>query len=239
MTEPTRYSIRAIWIVATVAVMAVAVWVVGDRITGRDDHAPHKSEVHGPVDLMAMVKMESAGVYRDVTMSTPMDPAVRQDLLVRDMTTYYERRAYAGAPPYVPHAVDSERQRTQDCNTCHEKGGYVAPYNAYSPVTPHPEYENCLQCHAQVVGEGEFRPHDWVSVQSPALHRPALPGGPPPMPHSLQLRESCLSCHAGPAAPLEIRTSHPERLNCVQCHVLQNESGLFARSLPAEGDSAP
>lgn len=33
------------------------------------------------------------------------------------------------------------------------------------------------------------------------------------------MRENCVSCHAGPSAPKEIRVTHPERVNCRQCHV--------------------
>ena len=47
---------------------------------------------------------------------------------------------------------------------------------------------------------------------------------PPParrrtIPHPLQLRENCLACHGGPAARAELRTTHPERVRCRQCHV--------------------
>ena len=42
---------------------------------------------------------------------------------------------------------------------------------------------------------------------------------PPPIPHGLQLRENCLSCHSGSGAPKDIATTHPERVNCMQCHV--------------------
>jgi cytochrome c-type protein NapB len=50
-----------------------------------------------------------------------------------------------------------------------------------------------------------------------------LPGGPPPIPHGLQMRENCLACHAGPAAVAEIRTPHPTLVNCRQCHALSTE----------------
>ena len=51
----------------------------------------------------------------------------------------------------------------------------------------------------------------------------ALDGSPPVIPHQLQLRENCLACHAGPSAPKEIRVTHPERVNCRQCHVPNNK----------------
>ena len=51
----------------------------------------------------------------------------------------------------------------------------------------------------------------------------ALEESPPVIPHQLQMRENCLACHAGPGAPKEIRVSHPERINCRQCHVPNNK----------------
>ena len=31
--------------------------------------------------------------------------------------------------------------------------------------------------------------------------------------------QNCLSCHTGPGSREEIRTTHPERTRCMQCHV--------------------
>jgi cytochrome c-type protein NapB len=47
-----------------------------------------------------------------------------------------------------------------------------------------------------------------------------MPGSPPPIPHALQMRENCRACHAGPGAVAELRTTHPERVTCRQCHAL-------------------
>jgi cytochrome c-type protein NapB len=44
-------------------------------------------------------------------------------------------------------------------------------------------------------------------------------GAPPTIPHRTLMRENCVACHDGPGAREEIRTSHPERLRCRQCHV--------------------
>ncbi len=54
-----------------------------------------------------------------------------------------------------------------------------------------------------------------------------MDGSPLWIPHDLQLRGNCLACHGGPAAVAEIRTAHPERANCRQCHV------------PADAPAAP
>ena len=77
----------------------------------------------------------------------------------------------------------------------------------------------CPMCHGATGG----RPHPeasatWPTTVWPALTR-TLPGRlPPPIPHDLELRENCLACHGGPAAVAAIRTTHPERANCRQCH---------------------
>ena len=56
-------------------------------------------------------------------------------------------------------------------------------------------------------------------MEHPEIKGAALEGSPPVIPHGLQMRENCLACHAGSAAPKEIKVSHPTRVNCRQCHV--------------------
>ena len=46
---------------------------------------------------------------------------------------------------------------------------------------------------------------------------------PPVMPHSTLMRVNCLACH-GPNGYRGLRTTHPERLNCVQCHAVAAEA---------------
>jgi nitrate reductase (cytochrome), electron transfer subunit len=162
----------------------------------------------------------------------------------RTLAKFRARRAYPGAPPAVPHGLTPEEFRTGTCNTCHERGGYSTRFHAYTPVTPHPEMGACLQCHVSDAGlvglpfpgrdpdaacsqchtpmtlartgpQLDWRPAEW-----PQPRRAALTGSPPPIPHDLQLRGDCLACHMGPSAVAEIRTSHPERADCRQCHVL-------------------
>ena len=56
-------------------------------------------------------------------------------------------RAYAGAPPTIPHQVTSRR----NCLGCHDRMGG-------SPIrTPHADRVNCLQCHVPGSGRTPWR----------------------------------------------------------------------------------
>jgi nitrate reductase cytochrome c-type subunit len=61
----------------------------------------------------------------------------------------------------------------------------------------------------------------------------ATPGAPPRIPHRILMRENCVACHDGSAAREEIRTTHPERWRCRQCHVPVTESEVFESALGA------
>jgi cytochrome c-type protein NapB len=138
----------------------------------------------------------------------------------RTLNSYYELRQYPGSPPRIPHDVPrSFEEDTMKCLSCHERGGYVADQNAYAPVTPHPEYESCFQCHVPQRTKELFVETDWQSIKPPKLGLSEMGGSPPPIPHSLQIREDCIACHTGPAAVAEIRVEHASRGNCRQCHV--------------------
>ena len=155
----------------------------------------------------------------------------------RTLNTYYKNRAYHGAPPSIPHAVSEERDMGgNSCLKCHQNGGYAEKFKAYTPVTPHPEMVNCKQCHVSQKTQSLFKGTNFRRIVVPAVGiNNALDGSPPIIPHQLQLRENCLACHAGPSAPKEIRVSHPERINCRQCHVINNKEikdiGIFIRKM--------
>lgn len=138
---------------------------------------------------------------------------------VRTLEQFYSRRAYPGAPPVIPHVVENDGVISHNCLSCHDKGGYVPKFNAFAPLSPHPEKENCRQCHVPQAGQPDFAQSQWLKPKGPQRGISALGGSPLKIPHTLQLRENCLSCHGGPAAVEEIRVSHPERENCRQCHV--------------------
>ncbi len=151
----------------------------------------------------------------------------------RNLNEYYELRQYPGSPPRIPHEVDlTFSGKETDCLSCHEKGGYSPEFDDFAPVTPHPENTLCYQCHVQVTTEELFVESEWKSISPPRLGQSSLPGSPPPVPHSLQLRENCIACHTGPGAVAEIRISHASRGDCRQCHatnVKTSEPQEFSR----------
>jgi nitrate reductase (cytochrome), electron transfer subunit len=53
------------------------------------------------------------------------------------------RRAYQGAPPTIPHAVD--QLAPPACLACHQTGVTIGAVSA--PVMNHPRRDSCLQCH--------------------------------------------------------------------------------------------
>ncbi len=142
----------------------------------------------------------------------------------RTLNTYYKNRAFHGAPPSIPHPiVDELTMGDKSCLKCHQNGGYVPKFNAFTPVVPHPEKVNCRQCHVTENTTGVFKAFNKGNYNNPEVGNAAFIGGPPIIPHQMQLHENCLACHAGPSAPLEIRVTHPERSNCRQCHVVNNK----------------
>ena len=138
------------------------------------------------------------------------------------------RRAYDGAPPVIPHPV-AQRQMSE-CPTCHQNGirfGALA-----SPPFPHANYASCTQCHAMAEptppwgrGRSEGLEPDPRDVENSFVgHQPPTQGArwtsiaPPAIPHNTWMRERCISCH-GPNGRNPLRSTHPQRQSCSQCHV--------------------
>lgn len=128
-----------------------------------------------------------------------------------------ERRAYDGAPPAIPHAV-SQREPT-DCLACHGRGARIAGKAAH-PLS-HPEYASCTQCHVVFRAPPPLTPAEpdntFVGLETYGAGQRAAPGAPPTIPHPTRMRARCTSCH-GPNGQFGLRTPHPERQSCEQCH---------------------
>ena len=138
----------------------------------------------------------------------------------------YERAAiryYAYAPPTIPHDVLNPK-----CENCHGQGLVVEGRKA--PITPHPELVNCLQCHIRPDETVKpFKGNRFVGLPEPKPVARTQPMGPPLMPHRLFMREKCLVCHSDATRKEITQTTHPERTNCLQCHVNQDQTFAFLR----------
>lgn len=239
---PTPLSQRLIVIgTAVLAIGVVLLAILRASDSGRAE-PPVTLEVM-EIEASAPIVSE-AMVFRTVPAKLALEPDTRRrpNAHPRTFATYRLLRSYPGAPPRVPHGLTAIEFRTNRCNTCHERGGFSQRFGAYAPVNPHPEWSSCLQCHAtnealvglpfprespddacrQCHSGGPVRFNelglDWRAASWPRVGLRA-PGLVPVIPHDLQTRGNCLSCHMGPGAVAEIRMSHPEWSNCRQCHL--------------------
>jgi len=138
----------------------------------------------------------------------------------RTLQKYYSLRSFDGAPPVIPHPIEKEVFGGKACLKCHQNGDYAPKWKGHAPVTPHPELVSCRQCHVARTTKLQFVKQNFRGKQANRNDsKPTLKGSPLLIPHSLFMREKCLSCHAGKATVTEIRTTHPERTSCLQCHL--------------------
>lgn len=144
------------------------------------------------------------------------------------------RRAYDGAPPVVPH-----RNFGVECVSCHNARGMEVDGVGFAPPSPHEETQgmsamsHCRQCHVEVRAAGLFRENGFQGIAQDMRHGERMyAGAPPVLPHPVFMRENCLACHTGPAAREGIRTDHPERVNCRQCHAAAKTDTVFVRGRP-------
>ncbi len=190
-------------------------WIYSYQQGQEEAYIPISEEKELPIILSERAVFERSEFALDY-LNMPVDENHQ-----RTLDTYYDNRAYPGAPPSIPHPVKEKRSMGGNvCLQCHQNGGFVEKFNAYAPVTPHPQMVNCKQCHVEKQTQSNFKETNFYKKPAPAVGvNNALLGSPPVIPHQLQMRENCLSCHAGPSAVKELRVEHPERINCRQCHV--------------------
>lgn len=140
---------------------------------------------------------------------------------VKSLEARRERRAYAGAPPVVPHPI--EEREALACLSCHKTGSLVGGLRA--PMMSHEEFSMCVQCHAPMREEAPSvqargsvgGQNTFAGVMEGGPGEIAWSGAPPTIPHSMFMREQCNSCH-GPYGAQGLRTPHPVRSSCTQCH---------------------
>jgi cytochrome c-type protein NapB len=218
------------------AAAVIATSVIGFLSGTREPGAPLASEQPAEArsgdpapsygELRDMRRGPNAGMYEGAfdalraAQPRPSDPVIQTAEQKREViAARAERRAYDGAPPTIPH--DITQRGFPDCLACHEKGARIAGKRA--PVMSHPRYDSCPQCHVPANAPSPLPPREnatpnvFVGVESPGAGARAWPGAPPTIPHSTQMRSECSSCH-GVGGANGIRTTHPYRQSCTQCH---------------------
>ncbi|MCP4603664.1 MAG: hypothetical protein GY847_24630 [Proteobacteria bacterium] len=149
-------------------------------------------------------------------------------------------RSYSGAPPVIGHKV-AELGRSE-CLSCHLNGD-AEDLDGVKPMkTPHPELTRCVQCHLEKTTDELFRENNFKG-STYEIGISSQPEGPPLIPHPLTMRERCLGCHHEQAEPKQLRTDHPERARCVQCHIPAHQGFPGPRPniepIPALGGQLP
>lgn len=135
------------------------------------------------------------------------------------------RRAFDGAPPIVPHPIPQDSAAA--CLACHGAG--LAVKDRFAPRISHAHFGSCTQCHVPAatgprIQSGEavllapLMANTFTGATATGPGTRAWPGAPPTVPHPTFMRSDCLSCH-GPRGLFGLRTPHPDRQSCVQCHV--------------------
>ena len=176
----------------------------------------------------AAVSIAASGCGSGTVPVPDRDGAVKSSAAVRA-----GRRAYDGAPPTIPHEAFGA-----SCEACHDTRGTPVAGVGFAPASPHEGTSKagattrCRQCHVFAGGDGLFVESDFVGLRQDLRSGVrATPGAPPTIPHRLLMRDNCVACHDGSAAREEIRTSHPERARCLQCHVATTTRDAFESAL--------
>lgn len=159
---------------------------------------------------------------------TPVDMATLTNVSEADrvlaLSERSRRRAFNGAPPVVPHPVAQDSAAS--CLACHGPGLVIK--NKVASKMSHAVYTSCTQCHVPAGGPRILQPeselltpiaeNQFVGLAASLKGSRAWPQAPPTIPHSTLMRSDCSSCH-GPQGLFGLRTPHPDRQACVQCHL--------------------
>ena len=147
-------------------------------------------------------------------------PPRSDDAVAAELARRAELRSYNGAPPRIPHPIGS--RGPLDCVACHRDGMRIG--GVIAPPMSHRELTSCTQCHVPDEGQmpgprvegGPPTESAFAGLAAPMRGPRMYPGAPPQIPHSTQMRERCDSCHG--VWGRGIRTTHPWRQSCQQCH---------------------
>ncbi len=128
-----------------------------------------------------------------------------------------KNRAFNGAPPTIPHPITE--LSAESCVACHLNGSFSTTLRI--PKMSHTLLSNCTQCHVGTASpdmpNAMAIANHFVGLPAPESGPRAFLGAPPQIPHATFMRTDCLSCH-GDTSYRGLRTTHPWRQNCQQCH---------------------
>lgn len=240
---PKLLSERALHVLMALAIGAAGSLFLLETGSARKPHAPPPvgstvSARPAPSysELRDLRRGQNGAMYVDAFAALGFDgapvPADEAKQRAAALSARARHRAYDGAPPTIPHAV-SQREPT-DCLACHARGARIADKIAH-PLS-HPEYASCTQCHvvrdAPAPLKTEEPENTFEGLASYGAGQRALAGAPPTIPHPTGMRSRCVNCH-GPNGLFGLRTPHPERQSCEQCHA--PSAGLDQRELDGLG----
>jgi nitrate reductase (cytochrome), electron transfer subunit len=172
----------------------------------------------------------NAGWRNHLTNLVVPEPVPVDDLVwtetdrLRAIAIRADHRAYEGAPPTVPHPIT--QSSAASCIACHGPG--LAVKDRIASRMSHAHLLDCTQCH--VPAQSPLTPFAQTMLLEPLAENTfvglaeygrgvrAWPQAPPTIPHPTFMRSDCMSCH-GPLGSQALRTPHPERQSCTQCHV--------------------
>ena len=141
-----------------------------------------------------------------------------------------EQRASRKATPCLRRRAPSRcripmvQADSTSCLLCHQEATRIG--DSIAPAMSHRAYTSCTQCHVSDTGlpiewnTGRFARDsnsEFAGEQTTPAGTRAYEGAPPTIPHRTLMRENCMSCH-GEGGTSAIRTSHPDRQSCTQCH---------------------
>lgn len=158
---------------------------------------------------------------RLASLKSSVDPLVKFQIDPKEklqaLTRRDQNRAYNGAPPTIPHPIDQISDAS--CVACHVKGAKTQSLRI--PQMSHHLLSNCTQCHVEKSPRHlepiVFRENSFDGLDAPQAGPRAFAMAPPQIPHATWMRSNCMSCH-GTTGLHGIRTTHPWRNNCQQCH---------------------
>ena len=121
------------------------------------------------------------------------------------------REPGSGQPNAVPHPITADT----NCMNCHGLGGVIPAPSSHASF----DQSMCTQCHQATLVEPVPAAEAGSTPSAAATPKPAGTGSPPAIPHPLQGRDNCLTCH-GEGGIKPYPADHADRpvASCQACH---------------------